>query len=135
MHDALRAALEPVLRDVREASDLTADIDESLADPDDGEQPWVWFRILRAGTRVGVDPWGVPVENVAGIAEEVQDAVIETYGDRGTPRPWPACPLHQQKHKLLVAIVEDPAPHAAWVCTREGGQREVSEVGGLSGLR
>lgn len=69
-----------------------------------------------------LDQWPDGAAFVPGlIAQDVQDALMETYGR------WPLCPYCEEPHALVVEPELGPDPH--WVCEVRG--EAVAPVGEL----
>ncbi|MFF9894144.1 MULTISPECIES: hypothetical protein [Streptomyces] len=121
----LAAALAVVRRDVwatcavrpivREEVDFDGDPLVMLYEPD--------------GSGLGVSvPAGVgPAEQVAELAEQVQEWAVEALAARLLPAAWPECPDHPRGHPLEARVVGEVA---VWSCPRSG--RVVAPVGALA---
>jgi hypothetical protein len=69
-------------------------------------------------------------EQIAWVADQVQEWAVEELWTAGQPTNWPPCPEHPGTHPLA------PAVHggaAEWMCPKS--ERVVSEIGRLPGSR
>jgi hypothetical protein len=130
MDAALREALAPVLRDldgpdgVRPRIREWADVDWPMPGPlpegvalyaPDGSGMGVQLRD-------GLDG----VEQIAAMADQVQEWAVEALWGLRRPTNWPACPRHPGRHPL--EPVAD-AGRAVWRCPATGD--ETAEIGHL----
>jgi hypothetical protein len=77
-----------------------------------------------AGRRWWLGQWPDGAAYVPGlVAQDVQDALMETYGR------WPLCPHCAAPHALAVEPELGPDPH--WVCEERG--EAIAPVGALGG--
>jgi hypothetical protein len=124
MHDRLRAAIEPALRDVHSTAALVIRVeDREWADRDD--QPGAFLRYAD-GSGMGVSVWlpDSDLEQAVSVADQVQEFVVEGIG--GTRSNWPVCPEHPMTHPLAARAVDG---EAQWVCPMSG--TPVAAVGSL----
>ena len=124
MDPELERALQPVLTDLRatgapvpriEGSDRTGETDRpgaTLWSPDG------------SGQGVAVHRGRPPAEQVADVADQVQEWVVEELW-RSAPTNWPRCPHHPTTHQAARL----QACAAWWVCPHDGAP--VSEIGNL----
>ena len=125
MDPDLERALRPVLADLRATgvpvpqivdSDWTGEADRpgaTLWSPDG------------SGQGVAVHRGRPPAEQVADVADQVQEWVVEELWRRA-PTNWPRCPHHPTTHPLAARLQSGAA---WWVCPRDGVA--VSEIGSL----
>lgn len=122
---AVARAAEPVLHDLavvglrpRLAADRPGDAGEQRAMTwwPDGAGYGVWVHVDEAFEAC-----------VARLADQLQDAAVETLPGLGRPAVWPECPDHPDRHPLQALCVDGAA---AWVCPREG--RVVARIGELA---
>ncbi|GAA5142059.1 hypothetical protein GCM10023340_04930 [Nocardioides marinquilinus] len=125
MHDVLRAALEPVLRDLRRTQTEEPVVYDSSWANDLPDQPAAMVGGPTGARGVSVLLADDEATRVASAADQVQEYVIESL--LTAPTNWPPCPHHPETHPLEAHVVDDVA---AWVCPRGGGV--VAPVGGLS---
>ena len=69
-------------------------------------------------------------EQVASVADQMQEWAVEELWARHRPATWPECPDHPNAHPLSPRVRNR---RAVWVCPKTG--RFVSDVGGLPGSR
>jgi hypothetical protein len=127
----LRAAIAPLLADLASTGmdlpELRAEAHEDRAGAicgflrDPGETGET------GGTGVYVMRDASPAEQVAGLAEQVQEWATDVQVDPRRPWEWPKCLEHRRAHGLH-AEVRDGA--AVWVC--EEGDHTVAPVGALA---
>lgn len=65
-------------------------------------------------------------EQVASVADQVQEWAVEDLWGRGLSTSWPGCPEHPGSHPLEAVVRAD---RAVWVCPRSGAV--VAAVGAL----
>jgi hypothetical protein len=88
-----------------------------------------WCRDAEGNAAGILLPPGVTgAEATVAIAEQVQDAAVESEWTDGRPTAWPPCPLHPRRHPLepLLALGA-----AVWSCPVAGSV--VAPIGALSG--
>lgn len=130
MDQALRQALEPVLRDIGATGATEPRIeDDDWAGTDHVEGMTVASAMLWSadgnGMGVSVPPSLPPVDRIVWVADKVQEWVIEDRWGR-EPTNWPPCPLHPGTHPM-VATVRDG--DAVWACPTDNSV--VSRIGSL----
>lgn len=82
-----------------------------------------------SGMGIWVDP-DLPVnDQLAMLADQVQEWLIEELWQRGQPTNWPRCPEHPDNHPLTAAVRRG---RATWACPSSEGS--ASEIGSLSPL-
>ncbi|WP_285776754.1 hypothetical protein [Microtetraspora sp. NBRC 13810] len=126
LHPELRAALEPVGRDLRatcpvsprfEAWDYPRELAGVMAWAPDGSGRGV-------AVLVGQDP----MEQLAQVADGMQEWAVEALWNAGLPAVWPHCPAHPDTHPLAV---RSEGGRVGWCCPRTG--ELVAAVGELGG--
>ncbi|GAA4720592.1 hypothetical protein [Nocardioides conyzicola] len=130
MHDALRAALTPVLDDV--CTTTLALVVEDSDWSDDVNQPSAFLR-APDGTGAGVSVWlpDPELEQRVSVADQVQEQVVESIG--GTASNWPICPEHPTTHPMTARAVDGVA---CWVCPASGTPAaRVGSLGSTSAAR
>jgi hypothetical protein len=126
MDEALRQALEPILRDLRRAG-----LDEPrIEDHDwtgDPEHPsaMLW-RSDGSGSGVSVQRSASASERIAAVADQVQEWAIEGQLWGSAETNWPPCPHHPDNHPMSPTTAND-AP--VWVCPTN--QDVVAQIVGL----
>ncbi|MDN7122716.1 hypothetical protein INN71_15100 [Nocardioides sp. ChNu-153] len=78
-----------------------------------------------AGTGITVSRLATEAEQVAWVADAVQEAVIDYLMPTG-PNNWPPCPLHPRNHPLLAAVHDEAA---VWECPKTGSR--VAAIGAV----
>lgn len=100
-----------------------------VEDSDWQDWPTAESALLRSadgsGMGVWVDTASSMADQVAALADQVQDWVVELADKRMTT--WPQCPDHPANHPML-AVAENDC--AMWVCP--ASRRQVSEIGQLT---
>ena len=119
----LMAALGPVVRDLSDGSGILPEIrDEPWAD-----RPEAASCMLVGPDESGAGVWielGQPVwEQVAALADPVQDWVVKALWAQGRSASWPPCPRHPRGHPAK-AISRDR--RALWVRHRRHSEVWVS---------
>jgi hypothetical protein len=131
----LDAAMAPVLRDLRAVGAIVPEVRyEALEDrgPD-----CVCALIGPAGQSLGsqgiwVAAGSSPAEQVAGLAEQVQEWEVEALAAAGMPATWPECPEHPDSHPLQPVVSHDG--RASWRCPRRGlTVGAIGELGACGG--
>ncbi|GHC64839.1 hypothetical protein GCM10010349_36240 [Streptomyces flavofungini] len=119
-------ALAVVERDLRATCAVRPIVREEL-DFDD-EPLVVLYEADGSGVGVAV-PEGSAAEQVASLAEQVQDWAVEALAAQLLPATWPECPDHPASHPLAASVTEGVA---VWSCPRS--RRVVAPVGALAEL-
>jgi hypothetical protein len=68
-------------------------------------------------------------EQVARLADQVQEWEVEELAAQGRPATWPQCPEHPSSHPLTPEVGPDET--AVWRCPRS--QRVAGRIGQLGG--
>ena len=128
MAPALEEALAVVLRDVHATIPERFSVRYGSWGSID-EQLTAWL-VSPGGSRVGV--WirstSGPAEQLVQLADQVQDAVVETLWSLGRSATWPGCPWHPAGHPIKPGLV-DGEPW--WFCP--AGGRRVAPIGSVGG--
>lgn len=125
MEDVLARALEPVLRDLRKTGiPEPRVIDNDWTDIPDLATAALLSRLGRTG--ISVHRLAPEDEQVAAIAEQVQEVVIEDLWIEGQPTNWPQCPNHRATHPLTAATRDGVA---VWICPTGG--TTLARIGNL----
>jgi hypothetical protein len=127
----LQAALDPVLRDLAASGAIMPVIQDEGANQEaryEEEFVLVWFRSAD-GTGAGIYlPPGPPTaDQVARVADQVQEWEIEELAAAARPATWPGCPLHPGSHPLAAEVDGDVA---VWRCPR-GARPVIGAIGAL----
>ena len=120
MRPELESALEPVLRDLSRAAVAFEIRDEEWTDDENCPSALI-FATDGSGTGIYISVWDSTEEQVAALAEGIQDHVIED-----AQMAWPDCPRHPTSHPLTAAV---DGGRAVWVCPQT--QVVVAEIGQL----
>ena len=122
MPDELTRMIERVLRDLDGAPaptvghrQWTDDPSAMLVDPVDG-----------TGFGVSMAPADPEAAQLAAVADQVQEWVVEALWRRGRSTSWPECPAHPNSHPLTPLVV---AERAVWTCPATASV--VAEIGDL----
>ena len=101
---ALADALEPVLNDLGPLATALRIEPDSWAGPE-AQGAMVWFPDGR-GTGIYVRADDQAAQQVAMLADQLQDALVESLPWLGLPAVWPECPDHPDSHPLE-AVCDD----------------------------
>jgi hypothetical protein len=124
----LHSVLDPVLHDVRVSGAIVPDVRDEAHEDLGGGVVSAWL-----GNRAGTGGMGIRVlvglplaEQVAGLAEQVQEWEVEELAAVGLPATWPQCPDHPNSHPLAPEARDG---QALWACPRTG--RRIAAIGGV----
>lgn len=111
----LRAALEPVLRDMRGSGAIVPQIREEAHDDLGPDCVCAWIQTPGSagsqGFRVQVS---LPApERLADLADQLQEWEVEELAAAGRSATWPQCPLHPDSHPLSPRPATARRPGAA----------------------
>jgi hypothetical protein len=123
----LREAVAPVLRDLAATSTSTPVIREEAHEEGD-EMVCAWLEGADGtgqGIRVALSC--SPVEQLADLADQVQEWVIEELHAAGESAVWPPCPRHPN-HPLQPEVRDEMA---VWICPRTS--QAIGAIGTLAG--
>lgn len=125
----LREVMEPVVRDIVTSGAVLPLIqDEAYPEDDETFCVWLWGS---DGTGLGV--WiyvaRLGAEQVARVAEQVQEWEIEELATVGRSATWPECPDHPNSHPLSAVVA---GGNAVWRCPRSGWA--ISAIGAFGTL-
>ena len=119
MEKALRDALDVLLPEVQRTSGLRPFLEERGG----------WVMLLNQdgqGQGVQLRGDGEPDE-LAQLADQVQEWAVEELWSRGRSTSWPECPFHPNSHPLEPAVV---AGAASWRCPKTA--ERIAAIGALS---
>jgi hypothetical protein len=127
------AALAPVLLDLRAADVIVPEVRYEAWDRGPG---YVCACIAPAGRTVGslgvwVELAASGSEQVAQLAEQVQEWEVEELCATGRSATWPECPEHPNTHPLEPVVTHEGA--AIWRCPRSA--LAICAIGELGGKR
>jgi hypothetical protein len=118
MHEELVAALEPVCRDLRAGCAVAPDIREGSSEHyGDVLAGADFYGPDGSGQGVSVVLGGDPAEQIASVADQVQEWAVEALWTAGLPAVWPHCPSHPDSHPLTARVKNG---RAAWFCPPTG---------------
>jgi hypothetical protein len=126
----LTEAIAPLLRDLAATGIGPPDIRPEAHH--DGELPGVraWIREPsgRGGSGIEILTDLPPGEQVARLAEQIQEWAADQLHDAGLPPQWPQCPEHPspERHALSPEVRDG---NAIWVCPESGDL--ISAIGSL----
>jgi hypothetical protein len=122
----LTAALTPVLRDLETTGGPRPEVrDEQWSDMA-GQLTAYLYRPDGTGQGVFVMAGEARPDQVAAVADQVQEWAVETLWQISLPATWPECPEHPDSHPLAAQRHGD---RAVWVCPRSGAR--ICAVGEL----
>jgi hypothetical protein len=126
--DHLGAAMAHVLHDLEVSGAPVPRIEESDWQPSPGAESGMLWAADGSGTSVWVDTGVSEAEQIAMLADQVQEWVVEQAWLGGIGHTnWPQCPEHPHNHPLAAVV---KAGTATWTCRRSG--RAVSDIGRLA---
>lgn len=67
-----------------------------------------------------------PEKQIASLADQLEERVVEGLPGIGLPAVWPECPEHPRTHPLKADVIDG---NACWVCPRSGNR--VQQIGAL----
>jgi hypothetical protein len=128
LHERLSAALAPVCRDLRATCPVPPDIREDPTVPavEEGGAYAMFYGPDGSGQGVSVMLGDDPAEQVARLADQVQEWAVEALWSAGMPAVWPHCPSHPDSHPLEARVRKH---EAAWFCPHTG--ERIAPVGDL----
>ena len=125
----LAATLAPLLRDL-----------EAAHIPSPRIQPSEWNPGSPSAMLYGEDGsgWGISLqadaprpEQLAQLADQVQEWAVEVLWSTGRSAAWPPCPEHPDSHPLQPQVADEFTDEAAavWRCPKSG--HVIAAIGGL----
>jgi hypothetical protein len=124
---ALSEALALVVRDLATSRAVLPEVRDVRWSDDPGRDTAMLHSRDGSGQGVSVMASDTFPEQVASVADQVQEWAVEELCARGRPATWPECPDHPDAHPLTPLVRKRLA---VWVCPKTG--RLVSDIGGLS---
>jgi len=114
----LREAVAPLLRDLAASGMPLPDIREEAHEYRGDEAVCAWIG-GPGSTGEGIWVWldSSPAEQVAGLAEQLQNWAADLLHDAGRSPGWPVCPGHPAAHGLSPEVREGAA---VWACPHNG---------------
>ena len=123
----LTAALAPVLRDLDGPDGTRLRVGESdWADDVPGSAGMMLWDSGGSGTGIRVELGRPLADQIAFVADQVQEQAVEALWREGRPTNWPACPQHPATHPAA-AVARDG--RAYWICPVS--RETISRIGGL----
>jgi hypothetical protein len=129
VHNHLHRALAPVLHDLEATGAPVPRVEGSDWQDWPGAESALLWSADRSGAGVWVDTDRSDAEQVAMLADQAQDWVVEELARAGSTN-WPPCPDHPDNHPLTAGVHHGTA---SWSCPTSG--RVVSEIGRLGAGR
>jgi hypothetical protein len=124
----LRGAVAPLLADLAASGMSLPDIREEAREERATASVCAWIQGSGAtGEGISVLLDRPPAEQVAQLAEQLQNWAADQLHDAGLPPEWPACPEHPSPPHRLEPEVRDRA--AVWACLESG--RVMWAIGAL----
>ena len=112
MDQQLSTALAAVLADVRSCGVPVPRVEDEPWGNTPGMATAMMHSSDGSATGVSVDADDSPAAQLARVADQVQDWVIEQLWSSG-PTNWPRCPLHPSSHPMTAAVSDGAA---VWTC-------------------
>jgi hypothetical protein len=122
----LAEALAPALRDLQTSGSVLPEVRDQQWDGIEGQATAYLYSPDGSGQGVFVMTGEPRSQQIASVADQVQEWAVEELCSVGRPANWPPCPRHPSSHPLS-AVVQ--GGQAVWTCPATG--REVSEIGRL----
>jgi hypothetical protein len=123
---ALSDALAPVLRDLRNSGSVRPEVRDQRWDGIEGQATAYLYSPDGSGQGVFVMTGEPAPQQLASVADQVQEWAVEELCSVGRPTNWPQCPEHPDSHPLSPVA---QGGQAVWTCPVTG--RLVSEIGQL----
>lgn len=127
MDDALGTALGLVLRDLSATCSVRATVGEEVDFLGSGEDVVMVYASDGSGQGVSVAGHQSAAEQLADVADQVQDWAVEELCAELEPAVWPECPAHPDSHPLRARVVKGVA---VWSCPRT--RRVIAPIGELA---
>ena len=129
----LRAAMEPVLRDLRGSGAIVPDVVEQAREDLGPDCVPAWIQPPGTAGSLVAGSQGIRVllglslpERLADLADQLQEWEVEELAAAGRPATWPECPEHPDSHPLAP---QARGGQAVWCCPRTG--QAISAIGAL----
>lgn len=116
MTDVLWLALAPVLRDLQSTGGPVPRIDETDWVGDPATASAMLASADGSAMGVSVRAEETSAEQIAWVAEQVQEWAWEQLWSEGRPTNWPVCPRHPDSHPMRATVV---VADAAWICPND----------------
>ncbi|MGK5678508.1 hypothetical protein [Actinoplanes sp. URMC 104] len=125
MHPELTAALAPVLRELEGPGGVRLKVvDEGWENPMPGDATAVVWDPAGMGMGIRVELGRPAGEQIAHVADQVQEWAVEALWRLERPTNWPPCPHHPSTHPLAARELDG---WAYWVCP--AGEDPIREIG------
>lgn len=121
----------PVLRDLAATQAIMLDIQEE-AHQDQGPSvvcAWVRSSNGKTGTGISISLAVPPAQQVAELAEQLQELELEELSAAGRSATWPECPEHPDSHPLEASVRNYTA---MWLCPRS--RNAICAIGGIDAV-
>jgi len=122
----LADALVPVMRDLSSTSPLAPRVEPHNWAFDDSQLTAMSWWPDGSGCGISVTAGADSEEQIASLADQIQEPVVEGLPRIGLPAVWPECPEHPRTHPLKAKVVDGIA---CWVCPRTDSR--VQQIGEL----
>ena len=126
MDTALADALAPVLRDLRTSGSVLPAVRDQQWGGIEGQATAYLYSPDGSGQGVSVMTGEPAPQQIASVADQVQEWAVEELCSVGRSTNWPLCPEHPSSHPLSPVV---QGGQAVWACPATG--RQVSEIGHL----
>jgi hypothetical protein len=128
----LAAALAPLLRDLEAGRVPEPRIAEPAPLFDSGEPGLLLYAPDGSGQGIRLLADAPRAEQLAHLADQVQEWAVEALWAAGKSAVWPQCPEHPDSHPLQPQVVDEytSAAHAVWCCPKSG--HVIASIGELA---
>ncbi|HEY6481075.1 MAG TPA: hypothetical protein VIZ00_13665 [Streptosporangiaceae bacterium] len=126
MDTALAGALAPVLHDLRTSGSVLPEVRDQQWDGIEGQATAYLYSPDGSGQGVFVMTGEPLPQQIASVADQVQEWAVEELCSVGRATNWPPCPQHPGSHPLSPVA---QGSQAVWTCPATG--LAISEIGQL----
>jgi hypothetical protein len=123
----LRETVAPLLRDLAASGMSLPDIREEAREDRGDEAVCAWIQgpgVTGEGISIWLD--SSSADQVAELAEQIQNWAADKLHDAGHPPEWPRCPEHPTPHRLSPEVRDS---FAVWICPES--RHVIWAIGGL----
>jgi hypothetical protein len=124
--EQLREAIDRVVPDLVATSGLTPEIRDVEWAADPPLQSAMLHSPNGSGRGISIRSGETPVEQVADLADQIQEWAVEELCAIGQSATWPECPEHPASHPLSPRVLDGVA---VWQCPRS--HQTIAEIGHL----